>query len=66
MSESTVQVDAGRCEAIGFCVRVAPTVFALDEGPPASVVADSLSDDELDQIAEAEDLCPTQAILLRD
>ncbi|MDO9355935.1 MAG: ferredoxin [Solirubrobacteraceae bacterium] len=65
MSESAVEVDAHRCEAIGFCVQVAPTVFTLVDGPPVSVASRELSDDEVDAVAEAQDLCPAQAILLR-
>ncbi|WP_107775048.1 ferredoxin [Nocardioides sediminis] len=60
------EVDAGRCEAMGFCVQVAPTVFALEGArPPARVVATDLSDEQLEHVAEAEDMCPAQAILLR-
>lgn len=62
---SAVEVDATRCEAIGFCVQVAPSVFALGDGPPVAVSTDELSDDELDAAAEAQDLCPAQAILVR-
>lgn len=66
MSGPTAEVDATRCEAIGFCTQVAPSVFRLGDGPPVQVVAATLDDDEVDQVAEAQDLCPTQAILLRD
>ena len=67
VGEGSVEVDRSRCEAIGFCTQVAPTVFALPTGePPAQVIAAELSDEQREQAAEAEDMCPTQAILLRD
>jgi ferredoxin len=51
---------------MGFCVQVAPTVFALDgPQPPARVIAPDLSDEQVERVAEAEDMCPAQAILLR-
>ena len=67
VEEVAIEVDRSRCEAMGFCTQVAPTVFALPTGePPAQVIAGELSVEQRAQAAEAEDMCPTQAILLRD
>lgn len=66
MGGPTAEVNPTRCEAIGFCTQVAPTVFRLGDGPPVQVVVEGLDDDQVDQVAEAQGLCPTQAILLRD
>lgn len=74
MSESTetssagrATVDGKRCEAMGFCVQIAPALFELTDGrPPARVVDRVLGDDERELAFEAEQMCPTQAIEVHD
>ena len=59
-----VQIDKSRCQATGFCVRVAPGYFKLGdgEGATATALADQIAEADVDAVLEAEDLCPTQAI----
>jgi ferredoxin len=59
-----VRVDPQRCEGTGFCARVAPHLFALQDGvavPREKVVGE----EDAEVLAEAETLCPTQAIRAR-
>ena len=58
-----VAIDRDRCEGTGFCVRLAPEHFALDE---QGISQFHTGDCELDAdlMEEAEALCPTNAIRL--
>ena len=67
-------VDLNKCQNHGQCVFSAPGVFALDEQGKLSfraVAADTYTSAELDEAArddveEAADACPLQAILVED
>lgn len=58
-----VEVDASRCELVGYCSRIAPAVFDTESGTTASVRTATVDNSELvDAILEAEATCPTAAI----
>jgi ferredoxin len=57
-----VEVDADVCGGVGYCVEVAPQLFALGDGPPAVVRANPLPAGSITAAREAEALCPTHAI----
>jgi ferredoxin len=60
-----VNVDRNFCENHGQCELVAPSVFWLDENGTLqyhSNVEESLRDD----VEQAADLCPVQAIQVQD
>lgn len=60
-----VYVDRAKCDNHGQCTFSAPTVFRLDEQgilQYEETVDDSLRDD----VEEAADVCPLQAILVKD
>ncbi|MFD9791562.1 ferredoxin [Streptomyces sp. NPDC059070] len=58
-----VVVDMDKCQNHGQCVFAAPDVFRLDDG--AQLVHVSHPDDALrDDVEEAADVCPMQAILI--
>ena len=59
-----VRVDAQRCEGTGFCARVGPHLFELHDGL-AVPRADRVDEQDAELLAEAETLCPTQAIRAR-
>jgi ferredoxin len=59
-------VDSSRCQATGFCVRLASQYFTLDNSPTARALEVDVSDGDRDLLAEVEDLCPTRAITLRE
>jgi ferredoxin len=55
-------IDATRCEATGYCRRIAPHLFgAEDDGTARALVADP-SEEDLEALREAEELCPARAI----
>ncbi|KHL17070.1 ferredoxin [Mumia flava] len=60
-----VTVDLGLCQDHGQCAIAAPEVFAInDEG---RLEYDSTPSDELlEFVEEAADVCPVQAILIAD
>jgi sulfoxide reductase heme-binding subunit YedZ len=60
---STVNVDARRCARFGFCEQAAPEVFKLRSDGRLSYRA-SVSDDEIDAVIDAVELCPVRAIAL--
>ena len=71
-----VTVDLAKCQDHGQCVFSAPAVFALDDQGKLSFRADAAGADsytvqELDEslrddVEEAADACPLQAILVED
>ena len=58
-----VEVDRQQCDATGFCVRIAPDLFTLDDedGLVRAKLAQVPADLE-DAALEAEAACPTSAI----
>lgn len=70
-----VTVDLAKCQDHGQCVFSAPAVFALDDNGKLSFRGETTSDlyrsEELgkslrDDVEEAADACPLQAILVED
>ncbi|MGW0583180.1 ferredoxin [Streptomyces sp. NPDC002920] len=60
-----VVVDMNQCQDHGQCVFAAPDVFQLDENGRLAYVSDP--DDALrDEVEEAADVCPLQAIRIED
>lgn len=71
-----VTVDLAKCQDHGQCVFSAPEVFALDgqgklafraeAGGADSYTLGSLAESLRDDVEEAADACPLQAILIED
>jgi ferredoxin len=60
-----VVVDMNKCQDHGQCVFAAPDVFSMDEAGHLAYVSDP--DEALrDQVEEAADVCPLQAIRIED
>jgi len=58
-----VTLDQATCQQTGYCMRIAPDIFAMVDGEVTIVQTDpdAQFDDALD---EAERLCPTGAIVI--
>lgn len=61
-----VHVDHERCCGYGFCVRVAPNEFALDDQGKAVATAEEMPDDKADLLKRAARTCPQSAIVVSD
>ncbi|WSQ13268.1 ferredoxin [Streptomyces sp. NBC_01231] len=60
-----VVVDMNKCQHHGQCAFAAPDVFSLDDDGRLAHVPDP--DDALrDEVEEAADVCPLQAIRIED
>ena len=60
-----VYVDRAKCDNHGQCTFSAPTVFRLDE--QGILQYEGNVDESLrDEVEEAADVCPLQAILVKD
>ncbi len=60
-----VIVDMAKCQDHGQCAIAAPGVFRMDD--EGRLVFESTPDDaQRDAVEEAADVCPVQAILIRD
>jgi ferredoxin len=57
-----IQVDARRCEGVGYCCEVAPALFELGAAPPSRALVDEVPLDAEAAAEEAALLCPTGAI----
>lgn len=61
----TVAVDEALCIGSGQCELFCPPVFQIVDG--IAIVVDATPDEELrDQVLDAADACPVQAIVVRD
>ncbi|WP_411151634.1 ferredoxin [Streptomyces sp. A30] len=60
-----VVVDMNKCQDHGQCVFAAPDVFQLDDNGRLAYVSD-LDDTLRDEVEEAADVCPLQAIRIED
>lgn len=62
-----VWVDAERCQGHTLCAMIAPDSFELsDIDGSSSAVNEVVPDDQIDQVREAAQSCPEQAIMLTD
>jgi ferredoxin len=60
----TVRVDRDICQNHGQCVFAAPQVFELDDDGELVQLQDEVGEDLRDNVEEAADVCPTQAITI--
>jgi ferredoxin len=61
----SVEVDRDVCVGSGYCQRIAPAVFDLDQTGLAVVLAARPTGSELAAAHEAERSCPSLAIAVR-
>jgi len=61
-----VVVDRDLCQDHGQCVFAAPQVFELDEEGKLDVLQEEVGEDLRDNVEEAADVCPVQAITIED
>ena len=59
-----VIVDRDLCQDHGQCVFAAPQVFELDEEGTLVVLQEEVGEDLRDNVEEAADVCPVQAITI--
>jgi ferredoxin len=59
-------VDRVKCQATGYCVKIAPHLFKLEGPGPVEFAQDQAKEGDLELMFEAEDTCPTRAISVVD
>jgi ferredoxin len=62
MDRLHVSINPLVCACTGYCVQVVPAVFDLEGDGPTVVIDPHPPLDLVDELREAETLCPTQAI----
>jgi ferredoxin len=62
---ASVEVDRDICVGSGYCRRIAPAVFDVDQTGLAVVLAAHPTGSEVDAAHEAERSCPSLAITVR-
>jgi ferredoxin len=60
-----VSVDPDVCEGTGYCARVLPDVFALTDDGRAVALVERVAEAQLEELEEAERLCPVGAVILQ-
>jgi ferredoxin len=63
---SRVEVDRDRCVGSGTCEALAPEVFEVDDDGVLAVLLPTPTDDQLHDVREAVQACPTRALTLAD
>lgn len=62
-----IVTDTGRCVGAGQCALTEPKVFdQSDEDGTVVLLTDNAEGDVLDNVREAVDLCPSQALSLKE
>lgn len=62
-----IVTDTGRCVGAGQCALTEPRVFdQSDEDGTVVLLTDQADGEMLDNVREAVDLCPSQALSLKD
>jgi ferredoxin len=62
-----IVTDTGRCVGAGQCALTEPKVFdQSDEDGTVVLLTDQAEGDVLDNVREAVDLCPSQALSLKE
>lgn len=60
-----VQLETNKCRAYGLCVGLAPDTFELPSGSPkVAVTRPVVSEEDYDDVDEAVEACPAQALRL--
>ena len=57
-----VEVDKDVCISCGLCIDICPEVFEYDENSKSRVIEGCNLDEHNDEILEAKDACPVEAI----
>ncbi len=57
-----VKVDPELCIACGACVSLVPEVYDWDDDGKAQAIEEEIASELEDQVREALDSCPTEAI----
>jgi ferredoxin len=60
-----IKLDRELCQGTGYCEQLAPSLFKLDEEGLSTLAGAITSVAELEVATQAEDICPTRAIILR-
>lgn len=60
-----ITIDHVACEGTGLCVSAVPSVFSLNDDNLAQVDLDQAAEVPLDELREAEFICPTMAITIQ-
>ncbi len=60
-----IKLDRELCQGTGYCEQLAPSLFKLDGEGLSTVTGAITSAAEIDVARQAEDICPTRAIMLR-
>ncbi len=62
-----IVTDTGRCVGAGQCALTEPSVFdQSDEDGTVVLLTDQVEGDVLENVREAIDLCPSQALSLKE
>jgi len=60
------RIDEDLCIACGVCVDLVPDVFVLEDEPWAEVIVDIVPEDLEDDVRDAAEECPTEAIIIEE
>jgi ferredoxin len=63
---SRIDVDRDRCVGSGTCEALAPAVFEVDDDGVLTVLRPEPGEDELSDVRDAVQACPTRALSLAE
>lgn len=57
-----VTVDFDKCTGLGICESLAPAFFEVDDAGDLVLLREDITDDQLQEVEEAVNGCPTEAL----
>jgi ferredoxin len=66
MTTMRIVVDHSKCTGLGICESIAEDVFQVGDDGSLVVLMEDISADRREQLQQAVDSCPTEAIQLVD
>jgi ferredoxin len=65
VTDAQIIVDWDECEANAVCESIVPEIFSVDDNDMLNLSTDRPPAELLDKVAEAVDMCPKRALLLK-
>lgn len=62
-----ISIQQDMCIGCGMCANVAPSVFKVNDDNVSTIIKPvNLTEEEIEQVHQAQDFCPAQGIIIED
>lgn len=64
VSRMKIELDRTKCTGLGICESIAPDVFEVNDDGDLVLLTEEVTDDQLAEVEQAVEGCPTAALRL--